>query len=302
MDKWLEYWQQEDLQPDVFTDKTGKKHKALQDFWQQHISSLSKQSSILDIASGAGAIYRCVPEIHLYDAHALDISNAALERLKKDIPSAHTYAQRLTKKSFKHQKFDAIVSQFGIEYLGKTGFAQLSRLLKDEAKFAFLSHIKDGAIDNVTQRSLKGLALIKRTEFLTLAENVAEAFRQDKTEHVKDCVELFMKIEPSVMRYTEKVPEGHHTHLYHGVKHLLSNYNNYAHDTVVKWIETARKQAAENTQRLRSMHRAALDQQNIDELSETLLQQGLKITSAKPFYLKASEPPVAWEIVGVKKN
>lgn len=302
MDKWLEYWQQEELQPDVFTDKQGNKHKALQEFWQHHLLTFTAGNKLLDIASGAGAIYRCIPNIDVYDAHALDISGDALERLKTDIPSVHTHAQMLTDGSFAKQHFDGVFSQFGIEYLGDSGFSHLPRLLKDGAKCVFLSHLKGGVVDSVTQQSLTGLQLIEQTNFLNLAERVAEAFQLDQKQEVAHCVDSFMQIEPKVAQYCEKVPSGHHTNLYQGVKTLLSNYNSYEHSVVIKWIDVARKQALENTERLQSMHNAALNQQDIDRLSAMLVKQGLNITSAKPFYLRAGDPPAAWEIIGVKQN
>lgn len=302
MDKWLEYWQQDELQADVFTDKDGNKHEALLTFWQQHIAKFAGGESVLDIASGAGAIYRCIPDISLYDAHALDISSDALTRLKSDVPSVHTHAQMLDDASFTQQQFDGVFSQFGIEYLGDSGFSHVPRLLKDGATCIFLSHIKGGVVDQVTQQSLQGLKIVEQTQFLNLAQNVADAFQTDDKQQVQQCVGLFMKVEPMLAQYCAKVPQGHHVHLYEGVKKLLSNYNNYEHSIIIKWIDVARQQALENIERLQSMHNAALDQDDIDRLSSTLAKQGLSVTSAKPFYLRAEDPPAAWEIIGVKQS
>jgi ubiquinone/menaquinone biosynthesis C-methylase UbiE len=302
MDKWLKYWQQDALQPDVFTDKQGNKHIALQQFWQRHVANFDKGSCLLDIASGAGAIYRCLPDIADYDAHALDISEQALQRLKLDMPTVGIHAQLLDEKSFDKAQFDGVFSQFGIEYLGKEGFSHVPRLLKDGAKCVFLNHIKGGVVDTVTQQSLKGLLLIEQTKFLQLAHNVAIAFKEDKKKQVEQSVKVFMQVEPTVAQYCNSIPKGHHVHLYDGVKQLLSRYNKYEHIVVLDWINAAKKQACENTERLQSMHDAALDASDIKEICEELLHLGLKIMSTKPFYLRQDDPPAAWEIIGVKQN
>lgn len=302
MDKWLEYWQQEELQPDVFTDKQGNKHPALLGFWQRHIASFDTNSSLLDIASGAGAIYRCATDITQYDAHALDISKDALNRLKEDLPSVNTHDQYLNDDSFRHHQFDGVFSQFGIEYLRDTGFSHVPRLMKEGARCIFLCHIKGGVVDSVTEESLKGLQLVEQVNFLGLAEDVANAFHIDIQHQVAKSVELFMQIEPVVANYCANVPNGHHAHLYNGIKQLLSNYNKYGHKAVIEWIDVARQQAAENTERLQSMHNAALDKSDVDRISHALSQQGVEIASAQPFYLRENDPPAAWEIIGVRQN
>jgi SAM-dependent methyltransferase len=302
MDKWLEYWQQDQLQPDVFTDEEGNKHADLLAFWQSHICKFGKSASLLDIASGAGAIYRCIPTIDQYDAHALDISEDALAILKEDIPSVHTYAGPLNIKTLAQNQFDGVVSQFGIEYLSGEGFAQVPRLLKSGGKCVFLCHIKGGVIDSVTEQSLNGLTLVQDTRFLALARLVAEAFKVDQKQQVEQSVEAFMSVEPKIAAYCAEVPNGHHVHLYQGIKQLLSRYNQYEHSTVIEWIDTAHEQALENVERLQSMHNAALTQNDITYISNSLAQQGLLITTAVPFHLRAEDPPVAWEILGFKQS
>ncbi|WP_371192783.1 class I SAM-dependent methyltransferase [Glaciecola sp. SC05] len=302
MDKWLEYWQQDNLQPDVFTDDTGNKHASLMQFWQKHITGFGEGASVLDIASGAGAVYRCVSNIADYDAHALDISQDALERLNADMPSVKTHSVFLNDNTLQDTQFDGVVSQFGIEYLGDKGFCQVPRLLKTGAKCVFLSHIRGGVVDNVTEQNLNGLLLVQRTDFLNRAQSVANAFRIDDKLKVEHAVKLFMKIEPVLADYCHKVPKGHHAHLYSGIKALLSRYNSYEHKTVIDWINVARKQAAENIERLQSMHNAALGTSDIDRISKKLSKQGLSILSTEPFYLRPGDPPAAWEIIGVKQR
>lgn len=302
MDKWLEYWQQDDLQPDVFTDSQGNKHASLLQFWQKHIAGFSIGSSILDIASGAGAIYRCLPNIAEYEAHALDISADALLRLARDMPSINTHSSGLDDTSFQCMQFDVVVSQFGIEYLGDDGFKHVPRLLKNKGKCIFLSHIKGGVVDAVTEQSLKGLNLVVQSKFLSLARDVAYAFNRDDKAIVEQAVKHFMQVEPTIAEYCQMVPRGHHAHLYNGIKQLLSHYNKYDHQTVIEWMDTASKQALENMERLQSMHNAALSIDDIYRLSESLSKQGLEIVSAEPFCLRSEDPPAAWEIIGVKRK
>jgi SAM-dependent methyltransferase len=302
MDKWLEYWQQDKLHPDVFTDKYGNKHPALQQFWNQHFNELASGSSVLDIACGAGAVYRCIDDISEYDAHALDISKDALAKLKADLPSVHTHDTRLDSNTLLGAEFDAIVSQFGIEYLGMDGFAQIPRMLKTGGKCIFLSHIRDGVIDRVTQQSLNGLTLIQDTKFLLLAEQVADAFKKDDKNLVEQKVAAFMQVEPQVAQYCSSHPSGHHLHLYEGVKELLSKYNQYGYQAIVDWINNANIQALENIERLTSMHNAALCIEGIEKLSAMLLEIGVKIIKHEPFHIRAEDAPGAWEIVGVKQR
>jgi len=301
MNKWLEYWQQDELHADVFTNKDGKKHDNLRKFWQTHIAELKSSSSLLDIASGAGAIYRCIPNIKEYEANALDISKEALAMLKADIPTIKIHPEFLNSKSFGESKFDAVLSQFGIEYLGDSGFMQVPRLLKSGGKCVFLSHIKDGVIDRRTQQSLHGLTLLQDIQFLSRAAAVADAFALDQRQVVEQSVKAFTSIEPKIAAYCTKVPSGHHVHLYQGIKQLLSQYNSYGHAAVIKWIDEASKQASQNMERLASMHKAALAKDDIIRITALFEKKGLTITNAIPFRLNPEEPPVAWEIVGAKR-
>lgn len=302
MDKWLEYWQQEELQPDVFTDKQGNKHDALLAFWRSHFESLQTGTRVLDIASGAGAIYRCLPEIEKFDAHALDISNDALTRLKADLPSVQTHPKRLASSTFLDIQFDCVVSQFGIEYLGDNGFELVPNLLNIGGKCIFLCHIENGIVAQVTEESLTGLHLLQQTQFLQKARAVACAFHQGEKVKIDPAVQAFMKVEPSIASYCQAIPKGHHTHLYNGVKQLLSHYNNYQHEHVIDWLEGASAQAMENIERLESMRKATLNQNDITRIQSSLAKQNLTITSARPFYLRPEDPPAAWEIIGVKQR
>jgi len=301
MDKWLEYWQQEELHPDVFTDQNGNKHHAIKRFWQQALKTFSPGDSLLDIASGAGALYRCIDEIEHYDAHALDISTEALELLNNDLPSVTTHAQFLNENSFAGQTFDGVFSQFGIEYLADDGFFQVPRLLNKGGRCVFLSHIKDGVIDTITQHSLEGLKIVERIAFLEKAAVVAKAFKLDKKEAVELAINEFVSVEPELASYCVEVPKGHHIHLYNGVKQLLSNYNQYEHSVIINWLETASKQASENLERLNSMHNASLSESDIQRITDLFAHNGIRITKAAPFCLRQQDAPAAWEIIGVKQ-
>ncbi|WP_395342133.1 class I SAM-dependent methyltransferase [Ningiella sp. W23] len=296
MNKWLEYWKQDELNEDVFTDKQGRKHEKLKAFWQSKFSSIDGESQVLDVASGAGAVFRCLDSTSSLNLHALDISADALDKLKSDFPNCTTYPMALDSAKFEEKRFDLIVSQFGIEYLGFDGFLEAAKLMSDGGQCVFLSHYESGAIDIITQQSLHGLQQLQKNEFLAKAKRVAQAFIGDERRQVEAAVADFMNVEPLISQSSASMPESHHAHVYNGVKQLLSNFNQYENQHILDWLSTASNQVSENLMRLQSMHNAALSQSDIDELNAQLSSFGVKIELVSPFYLREGDLPVAWEI------
>ncbi len=298
---WIKYWQEDASSEQVFANTHGQKNNAIKAFWQAWLEHQESKQRLLDVACGAGSIFRDYDSIDRFECFGLDIAEAALEKLSTDLPFVKTKSASLSEMPFNDGEIDLVCSQFGIEYGGLEAFKEAARVLKLNGKFRTLSHIKGGSIDAQTCRKLEALNALVESDFLGAAMQVAFSFRKDEAKAVESAVQVFSGKESQIYQLRQSYPDGQHVHIYDGIRALLSNFNRYKFDDIVDWIERAQLQVNENKTRLESMHQACLSTEDIESLSEVLSEQGLQISHAR-FYLPDQALPLAWEIDGVKTS
>lgn len=299
-DTWQKYWSEDAEFVQVFTDKQGNKNVKLVNHWNAMLSDLADNDVVLDIACGASSIFRDYKDAERLACWGSDISQSALDKLKTDLPYVSIYCSPLDKIDIPDAKVDMLCSQFGFEYAGIDAMHHIARLLKTGGKLQLISHFKNGYIDQNTQRKLTGINKIIDTQFLGKAFAVAKAFKRDVKEEVILAVDNFSHIEPSVFEICTNIPSGQHVHIYESVKELLSSFNTFSFESIENWFANTQQQLDENHSRLISMHNACLDDNDIQQLAEICKLNKVTAFTAKPFYLDSDNPPLAWNIHGIK--
>lgn len=297
---WTEYWKYDGSSGEVFVDKKGEKPEYLANFWKNKLKNIKQGCSILDVACGAGSIFQELPSSHGCMLYGADISPEALKQIKKNITGVSTLNCKSDEISLKSNSIDVVVSQFGVEYSGEKGFLDAIRVLKSNGLFIFIAHFQGGYIDSRNQQQLKGAELVHELSFISKAVSVSNALYFGN-QHEFECeFEPFSEAESILYKYCQEFPEGIHAHLYNGFRQLLTNREKYNFEDIKGWLIDMEEEVEINLIRLKSMCKAALSRQEVEELKKKLLLNKVDNFDFSPFYGN-SDLPIAWHISGNKR-
>lgn len=299
-DKWDEYWQQEGDGGEVFINAKGEKPKYLSDFWSKTLKAVNAKSNVLDIACGGGSIFLDLPDEHELSLFGSDFSEQALQQAKSRIADITTLQCSSSDIPLTDHSMDYIVSQFGIEYAGNDAFVEAMRILKPSGQFTFICHAEDGYIDSVNKTMLNGAKLVNELAFIEKAVALVEALSLQSKTAIEDASMSFTAVEPILHDYSEQFPKGAHAHLYSGFRQLFSNRASYRTEDIINWLMSMKGEVDKSIVRLTEMRRAALSEQQLEQLSSKLATHGVKAFDYEPILLLDSTSPIGWKISGHK--
>jgi ubiquinone/menaquinone biosynthesis C-methylase UbiE len=148
---WGQYWQSGG-QASCFA---GAAAVDTGELWQPFIETLPSGARILDMACGGGALTRVLlsradnPRVMGVD-YAPDLP---------PVEGAELVRSALESQPFESDSFDAVVSQFGMEYADIDAvLAEMSRMLVPAGRFACLMHHADGAVVQQAAQEIAALA------------------------------------------------------------------------------------------------------------------------------------------------
>lgn len=292
---WSEYWEQDGTQGEVFVSIKGKRHPALAEHWRAFFADIDADSSVLDIASGAGSIFASLPDEHGFDLYASDIAAAALELLSGRITDVTTVVSSADSLPFGDATFDVVVSQFGIEYAGIDAFAEAARVVASGGRLAVLAHIRDGYIDASNKAQLAEAILARDSGFIARAvELTRAAFGNDPARLARE-EEAFVSLIQALGQAVIRCKRGVHSHLLGGFRRLYENRRHYDAADIVQWLEGMDDEVARAIDRLSRMRNAALSEEDIRTVQGDLQNFGLNDVQAEPF-MAGHKRPVAWDI------
>lgn len=299
-DKWSEYWANESDAGECFVNKEGGKHPELKAFWTEQLQHLSSEKSkVIDVACGAGSIYRENENAQKLQFFALDFSFSATSRFHEAFPECSTVNASATHLPFLDNSFDVMVSQFGIEYAGIDAIINAPRVVKTGGKIVFLSHIEDGYIDAKNKAELEGIMLCHDIKFVEVAKRTVVAAFGDNISEKHQSLAAFMAIEPTLSQYAHTHQFGVHHHLYWGFRQLFTRRLNYQLNDITAWLDGVAKELVKSEMRLTEMRKAALSKQQIAEIRSGLRNSCMAV-DIMPFSLSGHSKPVAWKILATK--
>ena len=143
-DYWSQYWQQGYL-TSFGQDIQGNYSGELKACWDSFFTSLTPNSQILDIGTGNGAIIKLGLNAKWqtnFIFHGVDSAKLAVSKDLLDNPNVQFYPEvNVESLPFKDNQYQAIVSQFALEYIKlEPALAQLSRVLCEYGQFQFVLH------------------------------------------------------------------------------------------------------------------------------------------------------------------
>lgn len=142
---WSLYWSEDRLYSCV-AQSSDEDQKALNKLWQDFSRELEPNSRVLDLATGNGAVADALLsvsnslQIDAVDKASIDPITFVKEHANLGNVNFHADTD-IFDLSFEPSSFDAITSQFGIEYAGLSeASAQVMRYLKVAGRFQFVVH------------------------------------------------------------------------------------------------------------------------------------------------------------------
>lgn len=308
-DHWDAYWQARDKA--ITQEEAGARDPAPARFWKgffQREFSRDREATLIDVACGHGA----VTEIAIttareagatLSAHCADYSRAAIADLQRRFPEVTGIACDAADIPYPDQRFDYVVSQFGIEYAGSTAFAEAARLVAAGGTLASLVHLADSAIHAECADNLTVAVALRESQLIPLARNVFTAGfdliagKISKAKFQEADKRLAPAIETAQQILQDKGPlaaGGLLANLYEDIGYMYTRMQNYVPHEVFAWIDGVSDELVSYEGRMGSMARCALDEPGIRKIAAAISSMGLTVESPDVLSLAESGKPAAW--------
>lgn len=298
---WSDYWQHDSTGGEVFVNAEGERHPALADYWQAVFADLAPRSEVVDLASGAGSIFAHLPNSHTFKLSAVDIAAEALAVLSERIPGVNTIVSGLNKVPLDDQSFDAVVSQFGIEYAGLNAFAEAARLVRPGGKLVALCHIENGYIDSNNQSQLSEAMVVRDSGFIPQALALSRVAYKGNPAALSNAEQAFLPAAQAVGQAIERRKQGIHSYLLFGFRELYEKRQQYDVEDLLNWLNQMAGELDKNIDRLARMRQAALSDADMDSVVNKLIAAGLSNVHYEAFETSANQLPVAWNLSALRR-
>lgn len=305
-DAWTNYWNAGNSE----TCFSGNKAFSVEDHWHRYFQTLEKNTRLLDLATGNGAValiaakYSVKTALNL-DIHAVDQANITPPHHSDD-PSFTQIAflanTQIENTPYEDGYFSAITSQFGFEYsdLPET-IKEISRITKPGATVHFLIHAHDG---EVHKDSLDRIARVKRVLREKKLPNLAldlgrlNASRAPEPKIEKAVKKFLAKASMTLDSLSDAPPDDAAFYCISYLNNLIINRNRYDPEDLSRCIRDANHDLRAYMIRLNAMVRSSQSEKSIAMISSTFQSVGFAEMSYEP--LKAGGEVIGWDFFGQK--
>ena len=206
---WSDYWAQGYLTSfgqDIKSNYTGK----LKSCWLNFSEKLNSNDKVLDIGTGNGALIQLIQESSSVKFNFVGVDKAVVKEkvvgIESSIILSNVSAEHLP---FETEEFDAIVTQFAIEYSELVrSIPELFRVLKQGGLYQVVCHEIDSDIVKPNILILES-AIRVQSELLAPLKQLINALKKEDNDLINNnisivnkCVELEKKIHPLAIRGT----------------------------------------------------------------------------------------------------
>lgn len=296
MDPWTQYWQADHLQSCVPASAQGSDE--LNRLWVRFGRSLPAKSRLIDLATGNGAVPAALVSAGVeLDITAVDKAAVDPQRYLRDPSVLRGVRLRggidLTDPSVLHEHFDAVTSQFGVEYLppGHRG-ALLARLLQPGGRFLLVVHHERS---DVVQPRRRDLAELDRLFAPGAVMDGLLAFARDAMT-AKELTSLGHVYLAQPGLKTERLSG----QLFSALEHILSG-RAAEHPGPQQLAADVHARVSAEAERLRQLLQAAMDEPAIDALAADLGRHELTLDLCAPLHLEIPQKGsslVGWQVAG----
>ena len=311
---WNDYWQNAGRDDQALGGK--KQREVLQEHWRTLLRGAQKPLSILDVASGSGAIFDAIelpsPTLEVGGLSlfvAADESVAAVKQAssKNLIQGVTCDASNLP---FENQSFDLAVSQFGIEYAGIDAFLEAARLIRPGGTLNFISHYHDGAIFKECKEQSRVLSVILENELFDVAARAILPTIQQRNVSNKAFVD--QKAEEKLRQVALETRDVLTRSPVTSARNLLNRYFNdlirlserrlaYKEGEAAQWLSSASDAIHAYFDRMEAMTKAALTSDDVSRLTKMYSELGVELDVPVPIVFSEDGTPGAWHLKGQLK-
>ncbi len=312
---WQDYWDQGQMACCLSDDLRKGYDGSLAAVWRDFFVSLDDGARILDLCTGNGGVFLLALEAAGEANREFDLTG--VDKASID-PSRHaaTHSDALSQVAFvgntdiaalpfEDTGFDAVISQFGIEYAGlDTAAAEAVRVLSPGGSLMFVVHATDGVAEQAAREELK---LVPELGSEDLHDSLRRALlavdsltRGHGTRPQADAaVESFIKrleaLDALLVQYPNQA-----TILTLGRKllKLFEAMERMPVEQILGYVEASERAVQAHLLRLEALSRAACDHKKIDSLCRRLDETGIDAEVAP--ILDGEGGKLAWCIRGQK--
>ncbi|MCF6263742.1 MAG: methyltransferase domain-containing protein [Xanthomonadales bacterium] len=309
---WDTYWEGSG-DATALTDG-GANHPAILHFWDTVFLALKqvyKAPKILDIASGNGAVLERALATYedVIELTSIDISPAAISNIKRRFPAVTGLVADAAKIPLESASFDAVTSQFGLEYAGKEAIYEAARLVKKDGQLALLLHIEKGSIHEECQQSLDAIQRVQASNFIAAASTMFDAgFKAvrgaDRSAYDKAAKELspaLAVLEDIMQEHGQHVAADTIYRLYNDVANIHQRIQHYEPDEILNWLKTLDTELEAYAGRMQSMLNSGFDADSFKGACTGLADMGFTIAQAEELKIPGQNSPMAWQLIATKQ-
>ncbi len=298
-DFWSQYWQQGHI-TSFGHDIVGNYQGVLREYWESTFSLCDKQSRVLDIGTGNGALIdialACRNDLNLTGVDYAQLNVPAHLQGKENVRFLEKVnAEQLP---IEAEQYELVVSQFGIEYADmEKALAELARVLVGKGQFHLVMHDHQSIIVQPNVRILNAAEKLKMKAGVldVLAELVESLERNGQASQLSEG--LRHKLNTAIGEIIEEHREGLAGTLFpQFLRHIMSN----AHSTEQRtsMLKQFYLELEGQIVRLSELRAAALDQDRYQRVLAILKDQHLTVTQDE--IIKENSKPLARVISGYK--
>ena len=298
-DAWSLYWQN-NHQESCITPCNETDSTILIDIWQNFALDLKPNFELLDLATGNGSVARRLISFNKHlkvtavDQASIDPTKYVDDNILLD--NIQFVADvNIEKLPFEQNIFDAVTSQFGLEYSNLSlSIPELVRVLKQAGRFLFIMHHADSEV--------VGPAKLKVKEFnLIFESNLLHDFELFLSNNLS--LEELNKTGEKLLNNPELIKSNAITgQIFSAIDKLivLKNQNKKQNaEVLLNTLQNMTNRIVAENSRLEQLISSSLTQIEIEALCNSLKNEGAKATF-KSITLSDNQSVIGWEIKGYK--
>lgn len=292
----------------------GVAHPAIAAFWREYFTALSGEQRpihLLDVATGNGALLELAASI--LDAEAttmscVDISQAAIDNVAQRYPNITGHVADAVSLPMDSEQYDAVISQFGVEYAGLDAVAEAGRMVAPGGQLVLMLHIVDGIVHRECQASLAAIERLQAANFIPLAMDffkqgfaaVQGADRRAYDDAGTQLSPAVQEAEAIMQEFGEGVAGNTIASLYADVGRIHSKLPQYDANDVQTWLETHQRELIAYAERMTSMAKAAISAEQFQAVAEQLRSNGFTLEQAAALSAQGEDVPLAWILAATR--
>lgn len=312
---WQDYWAQGQIACCLAGDLRKGYDGALAAVWRDYFLSQEDGSRILDLCTGNGGVLLLAHDIATETKRTFDmigVDKASIDPTRHAAAHRHALSQiafvgdsDVAELPFDDAEFDAVTSQFGIEYAGlDAAVAEAARVLSPGGSLMFVVHATDGVAEQAAREELK---LVPDLGSEDLHDSLRQALlavdsltrghgtRPQADTAVEAFIERLEVLDARLVQYPDQA-----TVLTLGRK-LLKLFEAMEHTPVKQilgYVDASERAVGAHLLRLQALSSAACDQGRVGSLCSRLGDDGVKADAVPVRDGEGSK--LAWCIRGQK--